>query len=224
MPRLRRRAARRRRRQARGRFRAAAAAGARREGARPAEAEVDRRLAAEDGRQRPVPGDRAHGRRRRSRTCCRSSAAGPATRRRHHPAGGDHADPRTGGRNVGMYRMQKIDARSTYMHWQLHKDGRADWLAAKAVCPSPWRSASTRSRVQRERASAEAHRRVHARRLPQGRAGGARRLQDDPAAGSRRAPRSCSRADPRRRAGDRGPVRRPHGLLLAGRAVPDLPT
>jgi 4-hydroxy-3-polyprenylbenzoate decarboxylase len=37
-------------------------------------------------------------------------------------------DPRTGGRNVGMYRMQKIDGRSTYMHWQLHKDGRADWL------------------------------------------------------------------------------------------------
>src|SRR5205085_12203872 len=39
-------------------------------------------------------------------------------------------DPRTGQRNVGMYRMQKIDRRSTFMHWQLHKDGRADWLAA----------------------------------------------------------------------------------------------
>jgi len=39
-------------------------------------------------------------------------------------------DPRPGTRNVGMYRMQKIDARSTFMHWQLHKDGRADWLAA----------------------------------------------------------------------------------------------
>src|SRR5919199_1287015 len=39
-------------------------------------------------------------------------------------------DPRTGVRNVGMYRMQKIDARTTYMHWQIHKDGRADWLAA----------------------------------------------------------------------------------------------
>jgi 4-hydroxy-3-polyprenylbenzoate decarboxylase len=38
-------------------------------------------------------------------------------------------DPRTGVRNVGMYRMQKIDARSTFMHWQIHKDGRADWLA-----------------------------------------------------------------------------------------------
>jgi 4-hydroxy-3-polyprenylbenzoate decarboxylase len=39
-------------------------------------------------------------------------------------------DPRTGTRNVGMYRMQKIDRRSTFMHWQTHKDGRMDYLAA----------------------------------------------------------------------------------------------
>src|SRR5512132_1760814 len=39
-------------------------------------------------------------------------------------------DPRTGTRNVGMYRMQKLDRRSTAMHWQLHKDGRMDYLAA----------------------------------------------------------------------------------------------
>ncbi len=37
-------------------------------------------------------------------------------------------DPRNGNRNVGMYRMQKIDRRSTFMHWQIHKDGRADYL------------------------------------------------------------------------------------------------
>jgi 4-hydroxy-3-polyprenylbenzoate decarboxylase len=37
-------------------------------------------------------------------------------------------DPRTGGRNVGMYRMQKLDSRTTAMHWQIHKDGRADYL------------------------------------------------------------------------------------------------
>jgi 4-hydroxy-3-polyprenylbenzoate decarboxylase len=36
-------------------------------------------------------------------------------------------DPRTGVRNVGMYRMQKIDSRTTFMHWQIHKDGAADW-------------------------------------------------------------------------------------------------
>jgi 4-hydroxy-3-polyprenylbenzoate decarboxylase len=39
-------------------------------------------------------------------------------------------DPNTGVRNVGMYRMQKIDSRSTFMHWQIHKDGRADLLAS----------------------------------------------------------------------------------------------
>jgi 4-hydroxy-3-polyprenylbenzoate decarboxylase len=38
-------------------------------------------------------------------------------------------DPRTGTRNVGMYRMQVRDARSTLMHWQIHKDGRMDYLA-----------------------------------------------------------------------------------------------
>src|SRR3954449_3999992 len=38
-------------------------------------------------------------------------------------------DPRTGVRNVGMYRMQVLDERTTAMHWQIHKDGRADYLA-----------------------------------------------------------------------------------------------
>ena len=37
-------------------------------------------------------------------------------------------DPRTGQRNVGMYRLQVLGPRSTAMHWQLHKDGRADYL------------------------------------------------------------------------------------------------
>jgi len=37
-------------------------------------------------------------------------------------------DPRTGQRNVGMYRLQVLGPRQTAMHWQLHKDGRADYL------------------------------------------------------------------------------------------------
>jgi 4-hydroxy-3-polyprenylbenzoate decarboxylase len=37
-------------------------------------------------------------------------------------------DPRTGQRNVGMYRVQVLDRRTTAMHWQIHKDGRADYL------------------------------------------------------------------------------------------------
>src|SRR5262245_12232773 len=40
-------------------------------------------------------------------------------------------DPRTGGRNVGMYRLQVLDERTTAMHWQIHKDGRADYLLAE---------------------------------------------------------------------------------------------
>jgi 4-hydroxy-3-polyprenylbenzoate decarboxylase len=44
-------------------------------------------------------------------------------------------DPRSGVRNVGMYRMQKVDARTTLMHWQIHKDGRADWLATDGRIP-----------------------------------------------------------------------------------------
>jgi 4-hydroxy-3-polyprenylbenzoate decarboxylase len=30
-------------------------------------------------------------------------------------------------RNVGMYRVQKFDATTTAMHWQIHKDAAADW-------------------------------------------------------------------------------------------------
>src|SRR5262249_11043693 len=44
-------------------------------------------------------------------------------------------DPRSGTRNVGMYRMQVIDRRTTFMHWQIHKDGRADWLATEGRIP-----------------------------------------------------------------------------------------
>src|SRR3984893_5128218 len=32
-------------------------------------------------------------------------------------------DPETGARNVGCYRMQVFDERTTAMHWQAHKDG-----------------------------------------------------------------------------------------------------
>src|SRR5581483_8134159 len=44
-------------------------------------------------------------------------------------------DPRTGRRNVGMYRMQVLGPRATAMHWQMHKDGRADYVAAGAPLP-----------------------------------------------------------------------------------------
>ncbi len=36
-------------------------------------------------------------------------------------------EPRSGTRNVGMYRVQVFDATTTAMHWQIHKDAAADW-------------------------------------------------------------------------------------------------
>ncbi|MCX7885829.1 MAG: menaquinone biosynthesis decarboxylase [Verrucomicrobiae bacterium] len=36
-------------------------------------------------------------------------------------------DPDTGARNVGMYRMQVINERTSFMHWQMHKTGARHW-------------------------------------------------------------------------------------------------
>jgi 4-hydroxy-3-polyprenylbenzoate decarboxylase len=42
-------------------------------------------------------------------------------------------DPDTGARNVGMYRMQRIDRRTTAMHWQVHKTGARHFRRAKEL-------------------------------------------------------------------------------------------
>jgi len=36
-------------------------------------------------------------------------------------------DPQTGGRNVGMYRLQQHSRTTLGLHWQIHKDAAADW-------------------------------------------------------------------------------------------------
>src|SRR4029077_7396948 len=36
-------------------------------------------------------------------------------------------DPKSGIRNVGMYRIMKVDRNSLAMHWQRHKVGAAHW-------------------------------------------------------------------------------------------------
>jgi len=41
-------------------------------------------------------------------------------------------DPETGRRNVGMYRMQVYDEKTTGMHWHVHKDGAANYQASCA--------------------------------------------------------------------------------------------
>ncbi len=42
-------------------------------------------------------------------------------------------DPDTGNRNIGMYRMQRIDAKTTGMHWQVHKTGARHFRRAKEL-------------------------------------------------------------------------------------------
>jgi 4-hydroxy-3-polyprenylbenzoate decarboxylase len=41
-------------------------------------------------------------------------------------------DPETGARNLGMYRMQLLDGRTTAMHWQAHKTGMRHFMKARA--------------------------------------------------------------------------------------------
>ena len=42
-------------------------------------------------------------------------------------------DPDTGARNIGMYRMQRLDRRSIAMHWQIHKTGARHFRRAKEL-------------------------------------------------------------------------------------------
>ena len=42
-------------------------------------------------------------------------------------------NPATGKRNVGMYRLQKYDSRTTGMHWHIHKNGAENFRDAKAM-------------------------------------------------------------------------------------------
>ena len=41
-------------------------------------------------------------------------------------------NPKTGKRNVGMYRLQKYDSCTTGMHWHIHKNGADNYRDAKA--------------------------------------------------------------------------------------------
>ena len=52
-------------------------------------------------------------------------------------------DPKTGVRNVGMYRMQKIDNCTTYMHWHKHHDGAQNYIEKRANEPMSLRSEIT---------------------------------------------------------------------------------
>lgn len=42
-------------------------------------------------------------------------------------------NPKTGKRNVGMYRLQKYDSQTTGMHWHMHKDGASNYRDNKEM-------------------------------------------------------------------------------------------
>ena len=76
-------------------------------------------------------------------------------------------DPRTGSRNVGMYRMQKIDARRRH-HWQIHKDGRPTGAACGERLEVAVELGLDPVTAYSASAPPRAHRRVHAGRLLRG--------------------------------------------------------
>jgi 4-hydroxy-3-polyprenylbenzoate decarboxylase len=137
-------------------------------------------------------------------------------------------DPDKGTRNVGCYRMQVYDKRTTGMHWQLHKTGRRHMRRYKELGQQrmPVAVALGGDPVLPYAATAP---------LPDGIdeflfAGFLRRKPVEmvrcktndlevPGVGGLRA----GRLRRRRRAAPRGAVRRSHRLLLAGRRLPGLP-
>ena len=100
-------------------------------------------------------------------------------------------DPRSGTRNVGMYRVQVFDETTTAMHWQIHKDAAADWRGhGRADGRRDRARARPDHRLHGLGAAAQAHRRAHAGRLPARPAGRARAAARRSTSRCRRGPRS----------------------------------
>jgi 4-hydroxy-3-polyprenylbenzoate decarboxylase len=86
---------------------------------------------AEDGEGRGVPGDRHP--RRNPRQPPDPEVLARGWRQIHHVPAGVHQDPESGVRNIGTYRMQVFDARTTGMHWQRHKGGAQHYRVAERL-------------------------------------------------------------------------------------------
>ena len=136
-------------------------------------------------------------------------------------------DPETGVRNIGTYRMQVFDGRTTGMHWQRHKGRRAASSRrrayGKAARGGGGAEPGADPRLCGDCADARRARRAAARRLSQP---PAHRAREGRHRRSRSAGERAHRARRLRRAwraAARGAVRRPHGLLLARRGFSGLP-
>ena len=138
-------------------------------------------------------------------------------------------NPENGKRNVGCYRMQVYDSRTTGMHWQTQKHGADHYRSSRAKNPE-WQTRSRRCHRRRPSHRAGRHSsrparygRVHVLRLPAQRPCGPRRLQNggSRSPGQRRnRPRRLRR---NRRDAHRRALRRPHRLLLPRRPISRLP-
>ena len=217
MPRVRRREARRRCREARRRARHAATAGARGEGEGAAQAEVRRRRAAEERLEGRLPGDRPRGGRDRPRPAADPALLAWRPRAVHHASRGHHEGPEDG-RSQRRHVPDAGDRPCLDLHALADAQGRARGPARIGGRADPGRR-RTGSRpgdgVCGVGAASASPRRAHALRVPARRARRARPLQDGRARGAHERgdhPRG-NRVEGRRRR--RGPVRRPHRLLLA---------
>ena len=124
---------------------------------------------AEDREGRAVPGDRQRATARS--TSCPSSPAGPRTAgRTSRFRWCSRRIPETGERNIGTYRMQVFDGRTTGMHWQRHKGGAQHHRVAerlgKRLEVAVALSARAGAAVLRDGADARRPRRAAARRIP----------------------------------------------------------
>ncbi len=92
-------------------------------------------------------------------------------------------DPETGVRNVGCYRMQKLDRAHTAMHWQVHKTGarhfrRAREMGLRRLEVAVALGGDPAHDLRGDRAAARRDRRVDVRRLPPQARCGHRAVQD----------------------------------------------
>ncbi len=108
-------------------------------------------------------------------TTCRSSSAGRKTAGRTSPCRwSSRRIPRPAMRNIGTYRMQVFDGRTTGMHWQRHKGGAQHYRVAERLGKRHAGRGGARSRpgarLLGDGADARGARRADARRLPPPRA------------------------------------------------------
>ncbi len=191
----------------------------------PPQAEVGRRLPAEDRVEGALPGDLLRRRRRRPRPAPDPALLAGRPRAVHH-APGRHHEGSEDGHPQRRHVPNAGDRPPLDLHALADAQGRPSRSARVGGRAHPGRGrdrARPGDRVLGERAAPASPRRAHARRVPARRAGRARPLQDRRPRGARERGDRPRRACLEGRHGHRGPVRRPHGLLLARRAVPDLP-